>query len=52
MGSIGGQASGDFRLSQGALRILYSITKDSLSSVAADGFTQLNPNVVVATANK
>lgn len=52
MGNIGGQASGDFRLSQGALRILYSVIKDSISVLAPDGFTQLNPNVVVATANK
>jgi hypothetical protein len=46
MGSIGGLASGDFRLSQGALRILYSLTKDTIPVLAADGFTQNNPNVV------
>ena len=47
MGSIGGFASGDFRLSQGALRILYSLTKDTIPVLASDGFTQNNPNVVV-----
>lgn len=49
---IGGQASGDFRLSQGALRVLYSLIKDSIPVLAADGFTQSNPNVVTAAANK
>jgi hypothetical protein len=49
---IGGQASGDFRLSQGALRVLYSLIKDSIPVLAADGFTQNNPNVVTAAANK
>lgn len=46
MGSIGGQASGDYLLSQGALRILYALIKDTIPSLADDGFTQLNPNVV------
>jgi hypothetical protein len=46
MGSIGGQASGDFRLSTSALRILYSLFKDSITSLSPDGFTQSNPNVV------
>jgi len=46
MGNIGGLASGDFRLSQGALRILYSLTKDTIPSLSSDGFTQNNPNVV------
>lgn len=46
MGTIGGQASGDFRLSTSALRILYSLIKDSICSLSADGFTQSNPSVV------
>lgn len=50
MGSIGGQASGDFLLSQGALRILYSVIKDSVSALADDGFTQSNPPVVTTTS--
>ena len=50
--SIGGQSSGDFRLSTSALRILYSVTKDTIMSLAADGLTQSNPNVVTASANK
>jgi hypothetical protein len=50
MGSIGGQASGDFLLSQGALRILYSLIKDSIPVLAEDGYTQNNPNVVTTAA--
>lgn len=46
MGNIGGLASGDFRLSQGALRILYHVQKDTIPVLAADGFTQNNPNIV------
>ncbi len=46
MGNIGGQASGDFLLSQGALRILYSLIKDSIPSLASDALTQSNPSVV------
>lgn len=45
MGSIGGQASGDFRLDNSALRILYSLIKDSIPTLASDGFTQSNPAV-------
>ena len=48
MGSIGGQASGDFRLSTSALRILYALIKDSIPSLAPDGLTQNNPNVIAA----
>lgn len=51
MSGIGGQSSGDFRLSQGALRILYSLIQDSIPALASDGFTQNNPNVVTTTAN-
>jgi hypothetical protein len=51
MGSIGGQASGDFRLDNSALRILYSLIKDSIPSLASDGFTQTNPPVVTTSAN-
>lgn len=50
MGSIGGQASGDFLLGQGALRILYSVIKDSIPTLAADGFTQNNPPVVTTAS--
>ena len=48
---IGGQASGDFRLGQGALRILYSVVKDSIPVLVADAFTQSNPNVVTTVDN-
>lgn len=51
MGSTGGQASGDFRLSQGALRILYAVIKgDTIPTLAADGYTQSNPSVVTTTS--
>ncbi len=51
MGEIGGQSSGDFMLTQGALRILYAVIKDTIPVLADDGFTQANPNVVTAAAN-
>jgi len=50
MGDIGGQSSGDFLLTQGALRILYSIFKDTIPVLAPDGYTQSNPNVGTAVA--
>lgn len=49
---IGGQASGDYRLSAGALRVVYSVIKDTIPVLAADGFTQSNPPVVTSAANK
>jgi len=52
MGSIGGQSSGDYLLNQGALRILYSVIKDSEAVLSPDGFTQNNPNVVTTTSAK
>jgi hypothetical protein len=51
MGSIGGQSSGDFTLTQGALRILYTVIKgDTIPDLAADAFTQNNPSSVTAAA--
>lgn len=50
MGTSGGQSSGDYLLTQGALRILYSLVKDTIPSLADDSFTQNNPNVVTTTA--
>ena len=50
--SIGGQASGDFRLGTSALRVLYSVMKDTIGSLAADGLTQSNPSVVTSTSAK
>lgn len=49
MGSIGGQASQDFKGGAGALRILYSVLKDTIPSASADSFSVNNPNVIVAT---
>ncbi len=42
---IGGQESGP-GLNQGALRILYSLIKDSIPVLSSDAFTQANPSVV------
>lgn len=52
MGTIGGQANGDYRLGNSALRILYSLIKDSISSLASDAFTQANPSVQTTLANR
>lgn len=50
MGSIGGQSNGgEYSLNQGALRILYSLIKDTIPALASDGFTQSNPPVVETT---
>ncbi len=49
MGFIGGQESGP-GLSQGALRILYSLIKDSIPALSSDAFTQANPSVVSTLA--
>ncbi len=51
MGSIGGQSNGgEYSLNQGALRILYSLIKDTIPALASDGFTQSNPPVVTTTS--
>lgn len=50
MSGFGGQSSGDFRLTQGALRIVYSLVKDTTNILTSDAFTQSNPNVVTAAA--
>ena len=52
MGSIGGQASGDFHLGTSALRILYSVFRDTVTTLAPDGFLQTNPNVVTTLSAK
>ena len=52
MGSIGGQSSGDFKLGQGALRIVYSMQKDSIPVLSADSFTQNNPPIITAAAER
>lgn len=52
MGSIGGQANGDFTLNASALRILYSVIKDSIPTLSADAFTQSNPSCVTGAANR
>ena len=50
MSGFGGQSSGDFRLSQGALRIVYSLIKDTTNILTTDAFTQSNPNVVTTAS--
>lgn len=52
MGSIGGQASGDFTLSSSNLRILYSLVKDSIPALTADAFTQANPPIVTTAPER
>ncbi len=52
MGSIGGQASGDFTLSNSNLRILYSLVKDSIPALTTDSFTQSNPPVVTGAGER
>lgn len=49
MGSIGAQESGP-GLNQGALRILYSLIKDTIAVLAPDGFTQSNPSIVTTAS--
>ena len=50
--SISGQASGDGRLGNNAMRVQYSLIKDTICSLSADGFTQSNPSVVTTTSAK
>ena len=50
MSGIGGQASGDFRLSYGALRILYKTFSNTIPELTPDSFTVTNPGVVPASA--
>jgi hypothetical protein len=49
--AIGGLSSGDFRLSNSALRILYSVIKDTIPSVASDALTQNNPAAIAGQAS-
>ncbi len=49
MGSIGAQESGP-GLNQGALRILYSLIKDTIPVLSSDGFEQSNPSVVTTAS--
>lgn len=48
--AIPGQASGDFRESAGALRILHVGIRNSVGVLTADAFTQTNPPIVTAAA--
>jgi len=48
MSGIGGQASGDFLLSYGALRILYKSFSNTVPELTPDSFTVSNPGVVTA----
>jgi hypothetical protein len=50
--SLLGQASGGFTQSNSALRILHVGVRNTVGQLTADSFTQTNPPVVTATANK
>lgn len=49
---LGGQSSGDFRETSGRVNIRYIVTRDTYSSLTPDSFTQTNPALVTASANK
>jgi hypothetical protein len=49
--AIPGQASGDFRESAGALRILHVGVRNSVGLLTADAFTQTNPPIVTVPAS-
>jgi hypothetical protein len=47
-----GQGSGDFRETSGRVQILHSGIRNSIGILTVDAFTQANPPVVTAVANK
>jgi len=47
-----GQGSGDFRETSGRVHLFHMGIRNSLGILTADAFTQANPPVVTATANK
>jgi len=49
---IGGISSGDFKETSGRVQLLHVVTRNSLGALTTDAFTQANPPVVTATANK
>lgn len=47
-----GQSSGDFKETSGRVMLLHVVTRNSLGVLSADAFTQANPPIVTASANK
>jgi hypothetical protein len=49
---LGGQSSGDFRETSGRVQLFYVVTRNSQGVLTPDAFTQANPPIVTAAANK
>jgi hypothetical protein len=47
-----GQGSGDFRETSGRVQLFHVTTRNSMGLATPDAFTQANPPIVTATANK
>jgi len=50
--AIGGQSSGDFKETSGRVQLYHVVTRNSVGVLTPDAFTQANPPVVTAAANK
>lgn len=50
--AIGGQSSGDFKETSGRVQLFHVVTRNSVGVLSPDAFTQANPPVVTAAANK
>lgn len=50
--ALRGQSSGDFKETSARLQLFHVVTRNSMGVLAADAFTQANPGVITATANK
>lgn len=49
---LGGIGSGDFRETSGRVQLYAVVTRNSVGVLTPDAFTQANPPIVTATANK
>jgi len=49
---LGGQSSGDFRETSARVQIFHVVTRNSVGVLTPDAFTQANPPIVTAGANK
>ena len=50
--SLRGQSSGDFKETSGRVQLFHVVTRNSVGIASTDAFTQANPPVVTAGANK
>lgn len=50
--ALRGVSSGDFKETSARLQLFHVVTRNSMGALAADAFTQANPHVITATANK